>query len=119
MKYFTYLCLTQQTLSIMNISNSTTAHQMRIILTRTVHKIDTITPFNSYVLDNLLNASEKLMDVLMIEKATVSSPTVKELISLDMEALKMNMNVINSAIGLKKFKFEYESEMVACGLNMN
>jgi len=103
----------------MNFTNETTAHDIRIILTRTVHKIDTVTNFNGYVLDNLLATSDKLMNVLLIEKAQVTSPIVKELIGLDIRTLEMNMEVINTAIGLKKFKFRTESEMVECGLNMN
>lgn len=95
----------------MNISNDTSAHELRIILTRTVHGIDMVTQFNQYVLDNLLNVSDKLMDVLLVEKAVMTTPIMKEFVDVDIETLKMNMRTLSSAIRLNKFKFEFELNM--------
>ncbi len=89
----------------MNISEGTTAHQIRIILTRTVHKIDTVTKFDTHTLNNLLLACDKLDSVLLVEKAQITSAYVRELIEIDRETLKMNIEVINSAIKLKSYEF--------------
>jgi len=95
----------------MNISNNTTPQDLRIILTRTVHNIDTVSQFNPLVLDNLLDACDKLNTVLVLDKAQVSSIVVRELIDLDIETLKENVAVISSAIRLNRFKFEHELNM--------
>jgi|TARA_R110000787_G_scaffold280922_2_gene391936 hypothetical protein len=92
----------------MNISNDTSAHDMRIILTRTVHTVDAMTLFSNITLKALLNVADKLETVLMLEKEFVTTLVMKEMVSMDIEALNLNMGVIKSSIKLNMYEFEYE-----------
>jgi hypothetical protein len=92
----------------MNISNDTSAHDMRIILTRTVHTVDTVTLFSNITLMALLNIANKLEVVLILEKECVTTLVMKEMISTDIETLKMNMDVIESSMKLNMYEFEHE-----------
>ena len=92
----------------MNISNDTSAHDMRIILTRTVDTVDAMTLFSNITLKALLNVADKLETVLMLEKEFVTTLVMKEMVSMDIEALNLNMGVIKSSIKLNMYEFEYE-----------
>ncbi len=92
----------------MKLSKDLTNHQLRIILTRTVHNIDTVTQYDSAIISELIKACNILEGILTNEKEIVSSLIVKELIDVDIETLKENVVVFKSALKINSYEFEYE-----------
>ena len=91
----------------MDFNNLTDSHQVRIFLTREALAVDMFSDFESVTLAKLIKASVSLLKLISIEKAMVSSEVVKELINEDIATLMDNMGVLNSAIRMNAYKFEY------------
>jgi hypothetical protein len=84
---------------------SNKAHQLRIILTKGNLTVDeTFNMFNLQTLHDLTLACIALELKLGIEKMSLTSQAVKDMVDDDIKVLNDNFKVINSAIKLKRLE---------------
>lgn len=104
----------------MKLTHDTNAFQLRIMLTKEVYNIDKVAHFSTDVLTQLITVSNTLVKSLEIEREIVSTPVVKEMIGLDIETVKLNVNVMHVAMTLKMFEsVDVNGVLNPCELNMN